>query len=170
VTTVYRNGEKVAEVDGPTGEFTVPAGSGDYRVEIVSERPAPAELSTRVEVAWTFASGHVAGDTPARLPVSTVQFSPPVDNENTAPAGQPAAIPVTVLAQPGSPAGDVRTLAVQVSYDDGRTWVDAPVLAGPARVQVTHPAAAGFVSLRATATDTAGNTVSQTIIRAYRIA
>jgi len=170
VTTVYRDGAKLAEVDTPTGEFTVPAGSADYQVEIVSERPAPAELSTRVEVAWTFRSGHVGGDTPARLPVSTVQFSPPVDNENTARAGQPAAIPVAVLAQPGSPAGNVRTLTVQVSYDDGQTWADAPLLAGPTRAQVTHPAAPGFVSLRATATDTAGNTVNQTVIRAYRIA
>jgi subtilisin family serine protease len=168
-TTVYRNGEKLAEVDTPTGEFDVPAGVGDYRVQIVSERAAPAELSTRVEVAWTFSSGHVAGDTPTRLPVSTVQFSPPVDNVNTAPAGRPASIPVTLRSQPGSPAGSLRTLAVQVSYDDGGTWAAVPVMSGPTRAQVTHPGTAGFVSLRATATDTAGNTVTQTVIRAYRI-
>jgi Subtilase family len=168
-TTVYRNGEKLAEVEQPTGEFTVPADAGDYRVQIVSERAAPAELSTRIEVAWTFSSGHVGGDTPTRLPVSTVQFSPPVDNENTAPAGRPATIPVAVRPQPGSPAGSLRTLAVQVSYDDGQTWASVPVLNGPTRAQLTHPGTAGFVSLRATATDTAGNTVTQTIIRAYRI-
>ncbi|GAA0926792.1 hypothetical protein GCM10009560_28950 [Nonomuraea longicatena] len=33
-----------------------------------------------------------------------------------------------------------------------------------------HPAGDGFVSLRAKATDTSGNTVEQTVIRAYRIA
>jgi hypothetical protein len=36
-------------------------------------------------------------------------------------------------------------------------------------VVVKHPATAGFVSLRAASTDTAGNTVKQTIIRAYQI-
>ncbi|MGW0590822.1 hypothetical protein [Streptosporangium sp. NPDC002607] len=32
-----------------------------------------------------------------------------------------------------------------------------------------HPAAEGLVSLRTTSTDTVGNTVEQTVIRAYRI-
>jgi hypothetical protein len=36
--------------------------------------------------------------------------------------------------------------------------------------RVRHPAVDGFVSLRATATDGAGSTVEQTVIRAYRIA
>jgi hypothetical protein len=36
-------------------------------------------------------------------------------------------------------------------------------------VQVQHPDRAGFVSLRASARDAGGNTVEQTIIRAYRI-
>jgi hypothetical protein len=35
------------------------------------------------------------------------------------------------------------------------------------QVWVTHPARAWFVSLRATARDYSGNTVRQTIIRAY---
>ena len=37
-------------------------------------------------------------------------------------------------------------------------------------VLLKHPAKAGFVSLRAASTDAAGNTVKQTIIRAYEIA
>jgi hypothetical protein len=32
-----------------------------------------------------------------------------------------------------------------------------------------HPATPGFVSLRATAVDTAGNSVTQTVIHAYQI-
>jgi hypothetical protein len=35
--------------------------------------------------------------------------------------------------------------------------------------RVTHPAGAGFVSLRVNATDTTGHTVTQTVIRAYAI-
>jgi len=58
-----------------------------------------------------------------------------------------------------------------VSYDDGRTWKHVVVL-GPlgekAVAVVPSPRGSGFVSLRASATDTAGNTVRETIVRAYR--
>jgi hypothetical protein len=77
-------------------------------------------------------------------------------------------VPVTVQAQPGSAAGTSRDLVVEVSYDDGATWSRVPVHGGGAILR--HPAAGGFASLRATSTDTAGNTVEQTVIRAYRIA
>ncbi|MEV4757671.1 hypothetical protein AB0J86_21515 [Micromonospora sp. NPDC049559] len=60
----------------------------------------------------------------------------------------------------------MRELAVEASYDDGATWNRVPVRDGAARVR--HPAGAGFVSLRATAADGAGNTVRQTVVRAYR--
>nr|MDT0657104.1 S8 family serine peptidase [Micromonospora sp. DSM 115978] len=164
---LHRDGEPFAELDGLSGELTVPPEEADYRLEIVAERGGPATLSTRVEVAWTFRSGHVPGDGPARLPLSTVRFSPSVDSDNSAPAGTTASIPVAVAAQPDSPAGGNDRLAVEVSYDDGVTWTAADLVDG--RVVVHHPDRAGYVSLRASATDTDGNAVRQTVIRAYRI-
>jgi len=58
-----------------------------------------------------------------------------------------------------------------VSYDDGRTWTKAFVVGfGDNRVALLHhPPGGEFVSLKARATDHAGNTVEQTIIRAYRL-
>jgi hypothetical protein len=58
-----------------------------------------------------------------------------------------------------------------VSYDDGETWQPAPVLrAGQQRqALLQHPADARHVSLRATATDSAGGSAEVTIIRAYRL-
>ncbi|WP_433258203.1 hypothetical protein ACQPYK_22775 [Streptosporangium sp. CA-135522] len=97
-----------------------------------------------------------------------IGFAPPLDERNTAPAGKAYAVPVTVRAQPGSAAGTVRALAVDVSYDDGATWQKAPVAGGI--VFLRHPAVVGFVSLRARATTASGVTADQTIIRAYRIA
>lgn len=55
---------------------------------------------------------------------------------------------------------------MEVSYDDGAHWTEVPVAGGKALLN--HPAS-GHVSLRAKVTDTAGNTVDQTIIRAYRL-
>ncbi|RSN09325.1 hypothetical protein DMB42_18625 [Nonomuraea sp. WAC 01424] len=60
-----------------------------------------------------------------------------------------------------------RELTVETSFDDGVTWRPAPVRDGA--VTVLHPAADGYVSLRAKAVDAGGGTVEQTVIRAYRI-
>jgi hypothetical protein len=79
-------------------------------------------------------------------------------------------VPVVVEGQPGSAAAANRQLTVEVSYDDGATWRPVPVtrVPGGGMAVLHHPTAAGFVSLRAVATDTAGNTVEETILRAYR--
>ena len=98
-----------------------------------------------------------------------VRFTPRLDDHNRAPGGVPFLLPVRV-EHTDQDAG-ITSLTVQVSYDDGDTWQAAAVhrrdgqwLAG-----LRHPAGATFVSLRATATDSEGNTVDQTIIRGYRL-
>ena len=129
-------------------------------------------LSTRVTCAWTFRSGTTRDDRWTPLPLSAVRFLPSLDLENAAPAGTRVTVPFEIQRQPGSAAGAVRELRVQVSFDDGTTWLPAQVLRHDQRgvVLVNHPAGPGFVSLRASAVDAAGNTVDETIIRAYRTA
>jgi hypothetical protein len=169
--TLYRNGAKVGESGLLDAVFEVPSAAADYRIEATAARGAPFSLSTRVDATWTFRSGPATGDTPVRLPLSTVRFDPSLDQENRAPAGRLFSVPVSVRPQPGSAAGRTRSLTVDVSYDDGVTWRKANVLAvgGTGVVLLQHPNRAGFVSLRAAATDRAGNTVRQTVIRAYAI-
>ena len=110
--------------------------------------------------------------TPARLPLSAVRFAPPLRVDNSAPAGQGFVVPVTGAAaarRAGRPGGE---LTVDVSYDGGKTWSKAKLVRTAAdgwSATVRHPAGAGYVSLRATARDTAGNTVTQRIIQAYRL-
>jgi subtilisin family serine protease len=168
--TIHRNGVKVAEAADAFAELAVPAAAGRYRVEVNTERAAPAALSTRTSTAWTFRSGHVSGDAPKRLPISVVRFAPELSQHNSAPAGRAFAVPVTVQRQPDSAAAACVRLAVQVSYDDGRTWSGVRMTGSGGRrvAHLRHPDRAGFVSLRAQATDAAGNTVQQTIVRAYR--
>jgi subtilisin family serine protease len=169
--TVYRNGVKVGESADAFAEIEVPAEAGRYRVEVVAGRGAPAVLSTRQSTSWTFRSGHVPGEEFRRLPISVVRFVPDLSQHNTAPAGRAFAIPVTVQRQPDSAAAACVALTVEVSYDDGRTWTAARLAGGGNQrvALVRHPDRAGFASLRASATDADGNTVRQTIIRAYRI-
>jgi len=78
---------------------------------------------------------------------------------------------VKVERQAGAGTVQVRTLTVQVSYDDGATWQPVPLESTPdgGVARLSHPKRAGFVSLRATMADTDGNTSEVRIIHAYRI-
>ncbi|MGW4497855.1 S8 family serine peptidase [Micromonospora sp. NPDC004336] len=170
-TALYRNGVLVGENAEPAyGEFEVPPGAADYRVEVLSKRSF-TDLATEVAATWTFRSRHVAGDDPVALPASAIRFTPRLDRENAAPAGRSFAIPVQVRRQPGAPTARVAALTVDVSYDGGKTWQRARVRPGGDgwTATVRHPAGPGHVSLRATARDTAGNTVTQRVIQAYRL-
>ncbi|MGW1447065.1 S8 family peptidase [Micromonospora sp. NPDC002411] len=162
---LLRDGKEIGTSDSPWAEFAVPAAKAAYRLEATTTRGAPDTLSTSVSVAWTFTSAYTAS--PQRLPLTTVRPMPVLDDTNTARAGRIMTIPVTLDRQADSKAAANRTLGVSASFDDGRTWVALPVLRNLALI--SHPRRAGFVSLRLTATDTAGNTVTQTIQRAYRI-
>lgn len=133
-----------------------------YRLEMHSERAA--WLSTKTDIAWTFRSGQTSGQVP--LPLWTVGFSPNVDQYNSVCGGVVHAVPVTVTPQAGAAVGSPASLTVEASFDDGATWRQVPVVGGAAKIP--HPRGGGFVSLRATAADSAGNTVTQTVIRAYR--
>ncbi|WP_410811840.1 S8 family serine peptidase [Micromonospora sp. 067-2] len=170
-TTLWRNGKLVGESEyAGYGEFTVPPGAANYRLSTSAKRSF-TDLSTEVESSWTFRSRHVNGDAPARLPLRAVRFAPPLAVDNSAPAGRSFVIPVRVESQPGAPAARVEKLTVDVSYDGGKTWQAAQVRNGRHgwTATVRHPAGAGYASLRATARDAAGNTVSEKIIQAYRL-
>ena len=163
---LYSGGDLIGETPEDYATFTVPPGESGYRLEQSATRSAPHRLSTSVDGVWTFRSATSAE--PVRLPISTVRFSPPVDPENVAPAGRPFMIPVQVVRGSAQPN---RVLTVEFSADDGKTWQAATVTgAGDKRtVRVTNPAGPGYVSLRAHATDTAGNTAVITAIRAYAV-
>lgn len=165
--SLFRDGVPVGETTDAIGDFTAPAAAGNYRLDIAADRGAPATLSTSVKTSWTFRSEHTDDSVPTRLPLSAILFAPVLDAYNSAPGGRLFAVPVTVQRQAGSAAGAVASLTVEASYDDGASWRPAAVAGGIA--VLSHPAGGGFVSLRGTAVDTAGNTVTQTVIHAYRL-
>ncbi|WP_405091106.1 S8 family serine peptidase [Micromonospora sp. NBC_01392] len=170
-TALYRNGKLVGEVAAPGyGVFEVPPGLANYRLDTVAKRSF-TDLGTEVSASWTFRSKRVPGEQPARLPAMAVRFTPSLTADGTAPAGRTFTVPVAVQRQPGAPAGTVAALTVDVSYDGGKTWRKAPLKKQGTgwTATVVHPAGPGYASLRATARDDAGNTVTQRIIQAYRL-
>ena len=170
-TALYRNGRLVGETsDYGWALFEVPAGRAAYRLETSAKRSF-TDLSTEVASTWTFRSRHVQGDDFVRLPASAIRFAPKLDARQTAPTGRTFHIPVRVESQPGAPVARVASLTVEVSYDGGKTWRSARVqkTGGEWKATVEHPRTAGHVSLRASARDTDGNTVTHRIIQAYRL-
>ncbi|MDT7726033.1 MAG: hypothetical protein QOI21_2609 [Actinomycetota bacterium] len=168
-TELYRDGKLVGSQALPgRATFVVGYDEGAYRLATSVVRDQPWwPLSTKVSAAWTFRSGFRQGPGYA-LPLLAVRYAPQVDLRNSAPGGVDFTIPVTVPRQDGP--ADIAALAVEVSYDDGVTWKPSTVARNGSgwTASVTHPAS-GFASLRAKASDTEGNTVEQTVIRAYRI-
>ncbi|MEV6954873.1 S8 family serine peptidase [Streptomyces sp. NPDC051183] len=164
-STLYRNGVKVGENDDPLNgrrPFLVDATDAEYRLTTSVERSAKvAAASTRIDTSFTFRSKEVT--TTTALPVSTVRFAAPVDLTSRAPAGKPVRIPVTVQ---GSAAGkNLKSLAVSVSYDDGKTWQLVKVENG--RISVKNPAKDKAISFLAEVTDKQGNTSTLAIHNAY---
>ncbi|MEV7341971.1 S8 family serine peptidase [Streptomyces sp. NPDC093544] len=163
-TSLTRNGTEIGTSADPltgTASFTVPARSAAYRLTTTATRAAGTPVSSKVTASWTFRSENVAEKT--ALPVSVVRFAPPLAADTTATAGSTLKIPVTVQ---GAAAGKhLALLLVYVSYDEGAHWTLRPVIGG--KVSVKTPQAGGSVSLRAKAVDNHGNTVDQTILRAY---
>ena len=165
--TLDRDGTRLLDSKEPGVVLEVPPGQGSYRLEAQLSRSRSA-MSKQVSSVWTFASGTTARRGWTKLPLSAIRFLPTLNERGV---GRSAALPIEVQRQPGSAAGAVRTLSVEVSYDDGQTWRRVPVIRFGRRgvAVMNHPTGPEFVSLRAESADSHGNTVRQTVIHAFRI-
>ncbi|MFF0487041.1 serine protease [Streptomyces sp. NPDC004435] len=159
-TTLHRDGVLVGTHRGTPGRAAFPLNTpAQARYRLTTTALHGAGRTTAV---WTFDSA--ATKAPAALPLSVVRFTPTLALDGTAPAGATIRVPVTVQGPAAGPG--LRSLTVRVSVDGGTTWTEAPVTDGA--VEVRNPAPGGTVSLRATLTDTAGNTLDQILGNAYR--
>jgi hypothetical protein len=126
----------------------------------------PTKLSTRVRAAYRFRSGRA--DERDALPLIAVRFAPQgLDGRNRARAGTTTNVPIWIEKY-----GDatIRSLAIHASYDSGKTWRGLDVRRHGRDWSTRIPnLRSGFVSLRAQATDSAGNSVRQVIINAYPV-
>ncbi|MEO3869962.1 S8 family serine peptidase [Nonomuraea sp. B12E4] len=184
----------VLSVDGapvpPNGRslqtFTVPADGKDYRLDTVDHRQRP--LSPQVVTSSRFTSAPPSSGTPegyacsfgppcAFQPALQVTYDLPLDLLNRARAGHRFAFDLRAAPHSGlRRAPEVRDLRVEYSVDDGTTWRAASRVKrqgeGRFQAEVSHPPldrTSGYVSLRVTATDTEGGSVTQTVTRAYAL-
>ncbi|MEV6244069.1 S8 family peptidase [Lentzea sp. NPDC051838] len=164
--------------------FQLDPNPATYRLETV-ETHAPGAvagavnpilftLAPRTETTWTFKSQRSLNPPPrgyaCHQQQQTCQFQPliqlrhdlPLDLTNSAPQGKPFVYHVHAT-------NSAPITAVKVQWStDGVTWRQAPVQPAGDRWQVTIDQPTGYVWLRTEARDGAGNTVTQTMQKAFR--
>jgi subtilisin family serine protease len=164
-TTLSKDGTQVGSAPyAGYGFFQVPAGPGTFKLH--TESTTDLTVSNKITADWTFKSDTVSGEEPQSLPLLAVRFAPKLDSQNRAPAAVPTVVPVTVDHNTG---GTAKAPAIHVSHDDGTTWKPVPLLTigGKWFTILVHPYGAKTVSLKASTKDADGNSVDQTIIRAF---
>ncbi|MFB8773154.1 S8 family serine peptidase [Streptomyces broussonetiae] len=169
---LFRDGEKLTDAADAWRDIEVPSADAEYRLRLETGRTSEEwRHATATDTSWTFRSG-TTGEA-QRLPLLQLDYEVPVDVRNAVGPGRSYPLGVTVRNQDGLSAPRGVSVRVEVSYDDGRTFTRAPVRSKGGNAfsaTVSKPAALrgdAFVTLRVTAKDTAGNSVSQTVTRAY---
>lgn len=194
VLKFFRDGKLALESNGASRTQAPPIGTylpllprqASYRLSwSVSNSGSGASVDTT----WRFRSG--PGDAAASLPKTEIcpvnpaqgcsllpllfiSYDLPLNYDGQATAGQSFGIAFSVGHQPGESAAAGLSATVSASFDDGKTWTSPqPAVSqgsGQFTAAIQQPALAatsGFVCLRIQARDGAGNSVRQTIIRAY---
>ncbi|MGW2222151.1 S8 family serine peptidase [Nonomuraea sp. NPDC001684] len=150
---------------------TLPQDAGTYTLAASSRRDTSVNtLSTGVDAVWTFRSARTTQATP--LPLMAVRYAPKgLDTANRARPGSRTPLSIWIERNPGARGAAVRTVELEFSTDDGATWQPVRTRAADSgwTATVANPGSPGFVSLRATAKDTAGDGVTQTVTRAYAV-
>jgi hypothetical protein len=167
-----RNGEVVGKSPSTQVQFTVPDDPAQYELSLSVHDGSDnfADTSIGTKSTWRFESAR-ASDSGAVLPLVQLSYDLDTNGFNEVPAGATYPLTITPGYQPAATGPGRFALSVQVSYDDGTTWVDAPVQSVHGQFRATLPAATGpgFGTVRVVATDKAGNRLTQQIDRGWRI-
>ncbi|KQX57998.1 MULTISPECIES: S8 family peptidase [unclassified Streptomyces] len=167
LTTVYRDGVLLGTAPSASVAFPVVPERAEYRVVADVQRDDPSwSTSTKVRTDWRFHSAQGEGRT--LLPVLSVDYRLGTDLANSARTGSRTTVGLGVRHPKGLAGPAVTGVKLWASYDDGATWRQVR-LDDRLNGSVANPATAGFVSLRVTATDADGNSVDQTVTRAYQV-
>ncbi len=155
-----------------TGTFTnvsgdaPSAGKLPYRLVVTGKRDVPfTPYSSGTRTEWDFTSKAASDGSDAVLPLVQINYTVATDQAGR--AGRHDTLSATAAQLPGAAgAGRVGAVTLELSYDGGTTWHRATG-DHDGRYRLDAPKNASYVSLRASAEDSAGNAVHQTVIRAF---
>ncbi|MFG2051956.1 S8 family serine peptidase [Micromonospora sp. NPDC048935] len=165
---VSRDGTPIADLSGGWAPVPTTAQRARYRLDLTTRRSsAEWRYGTRTDTAWEFTSARPAGAAATPLSLLQVDYRVPADLLGTVRGNRPHQLGLTLRQPAGVPTPTGTSVRVQVSFDGGVTWRDAPTRGSGTRYTATVPAGHGTVSLRVHAADRAGNSVDQTVLQAY---
>lgn len=157
---VRQDGEVVADEPSGWATVTVPAGGAEYQVAFDGARGSDRWYTGAVVSGeWTFRAE--PGMEPATRGLLDVRY----DVSGIGPRGQAPRSTEVAVSTVGGDGASVTGLSW--SADGGETWTEAELTGGVAVVDA--PADASAISLRAEASDDAGETVVETVLEAYRV-
>ncbi len=166
--TLYQGDTQLAQNSANTEVHADAPGAGKlpYRLVLDASRDSTVSpYSSTTHTEWDFTSQAPAGDEQAVLPLMQINYGVDTDAAGKAAKNATLAASVAHLAHAAG-AGSLSAVTLEVSYDDGHTWRE--ITSGDdGRFGLSAPKKAQFVSLRAHAHDSAGNAVTQTVIRAF---
>ncbi|WP_208115971.1 S8 family serine peptidase [Labedaea rhizosphaerae] len=175
--TLYQGDKQLGVSDNGLIMYANAPSAGPLRYRLVVENHRDASISpysSSTSTTWSFtsAAAKVAGERDL-LPLLQIRYNLEPDgsgvvsrkSEFGVTVEQRAPVSVGLVETPVAGGGSPGAPRVTVSYDDGATWT--PLTADrKGRYRLNAPEAAQFAALRVTATDSAGNSVEQTVIRA----
>ncbi|PYC64289.1 peptidase S8 [Micromonospora arborensis] len=163
-----RNGQQIADLSSGWAPVPTTGDKARYRLDLTTRRSSSEwRYATQTDTAWEFTSARPAGDAATPLSLLQVDYRVPADLLGTVRGNRPHELGVTLRQPAGVPAPTGTSVRVQVSFDGGVTWRNAPTKGSGTRYTATVPAGRGTVSLRVHAADRAGNVVDQTVLQAY---
>ncbi|WP_246017004.1 S8 family serine peptidase [Micromonospora pisi] len=138
-----------------------------YRLVVDNDRGTWANpYSTHTLTEWNFTSAATGAESTETLPLIQLDYDVATDTDGK--AGRHTELSVAASHLPGVTA-TIREVTLELSYDDGATWQRAKLTQNDfgwsTKLKATDTAQ--FVTLRASAKDSSGNTVSQTLTRAF---
>ncbi|MFB7776040.1 S8 family peptidase [Streptomyces bauhiniae] len=145
------------------------AGPLPYRVVVDGRQdPDASPYSTTTHTEWNFRSQAPQGTDKAVLPLLQLVYA--ISTDSTGKASRHTELTLTPQQLDGAVgAGTVRQVTLDVSYDDGAHWQPQILWhrGGDWTAQLRAPSRARYATIRASARDSAGNSVAQTVTRAF---
>jgi Subtilase family len=197
--SLYQDGTLTGQAPSTFAQFPMSPSPAAYKLVLDQSRQAPWwPTTTQTDTTWTWNSqerppdqlppgwtcptGGGGGRTPLATtgcsfePLLFAGYQTGAGTDDVVPAATRATISLSIGHQEGAAATPITSVAAQVSFDDGSTWTPVtPTETAPGHYQLAYQQPAlsqtsGFASLHITATDAAGNSIDQTVIRAYPLA
>ncbi|MFF3841366.1 S8 family serine peptidase [Streptomyces sp. NPDC001930] len=172
--SLSRDGELIGRTGWPFGAFEVPAEAGTYTLEQNTMKIGSKvwARSTSVNSVWEFTSKLDESVYSQGIPILFPRYDLPEDGLKTLAATDGQHIGLTATGHAGYTPAALTSAKLSYSYDGGTTWTEAQVSqqGGHWTATVNHTGATGKqVTLKTELTDAHGNSVTQTVVRAYDV-